>query len=200
MFYKFRVYYDEVEDFVRDIEILANDSFESFHRILLSSIGLDGQELSSFFICDSKWNKQKEISLMDMKDDEVKEEPVYEDDDEFSLRSRLPISVMKDSLLKDFVTNPHQKMMYEYDFLNPKVFYIELLKVLKEEEGVTYPRCTNKVKDFPKEMKNFKLPNPDDGYEEFADSNDDYDADLDNDFEDGYDDLDMSGFDEFKEY
>ena len=48
-FYKFRVYYDEVEDFVRDIEILSNDNFENFHKILLSSIGLDGQELASNF-------------------------------------------------------------------------------------------------------------------------------------------------------
>ena len=38
-YYKFRVYYDEVEDFVRDIEILSTDNFESFHNILFSSIG-----------------------------------------------------------------------------------------------------------------------------------------------------------------
>lgn len=197
MFYKFRVYYDEVEDFIRDIEIEANDSFESFHKILLSSIGFDGAELASFFVCDSKWNKQKEISLMDMGDDEEKEEPVYEDEDEFSLRSKLPIFVMKDSLLKDFITNPHQQLMYEYDFLNPKVFYIELLKILPEEKGVTYPRCTNKVKELPKELKNFKLPNPDDGYVEDIE---DVEDEFGNEFEDGYDDLDMSGFDEFKEF
>ena len=145
-FYKFRVYYDEVEDFVRDIEILSNDNFENFHKILLSSIGLDGQELASFYICDSKWNKQKEISLMDMGDDSEKEEPEYEEGDEFSLRSKLPISVMKDSLLKDFITDPHQHIMYEYDFLNPKVFYIELLKVLQTEDGQGFPRCTHKEK------------------------------------------------------
>ncbi|MBQ7551018.1 MAG: hypothetical protein IJT04_05795 [Bacteroidales bacterium] len=200
MYYKFRVYYDEVEDFVRDIEIEANDSFESFHKILLSSIGLDGKELASFFICDSKWNKQKEISLMDMGDDDEKEEPVYEEEDEYSLRSKLPIFVMKDSLLKDFITNPHQQLMYEYDFLNPKVFYIELLKILPEEKGVTYPRCTHSVKELPKELKNFKLPNIDDGYNELLEETEDMDDEYGGDFEDGYDDLDMSGFDEFKEF
>ena len=193
-YYKFRVYYDEVEDFVRDIEILSNDNFENFHKILLSSIGLNGQELASFYICDSKWNKQKEISLMDMGDDSEKETPEYEEDDEFSLRSKLPISVMKDSLLKDFIADPHQHIMYEYDFLNPKVFYIELLKILKEEDGVTYPRCTNKVKELPKELKHNQLPNPDDGYlQELEDE-------VDDGFEDGYDDLELDGFDEFKEY
>ena len=194
-FYKFRVYYDEVEDFVRDIEILSNDNFENFHKILLSSIGLDGQELASFYICDSKWNKQKEISLMDMGDDSEKEEPEYEEGDEYSLRSKLPISVMKDSLLKDFITDPHQHIMYEYDFLNPKVFYIELLKVLTAEEGVQYPRCTNKVKELPKQMKQQPLPNPDDGFDELLEEEDD----LDGGFEEGSDDLDLNGLSEFSD-
>lgn len=194
-FYKFRVYYDEVEDFVRDIEILSNDNFENFHKILLSSIGLDGQELASFYICDSKWNKQKEISLMDMGDDSEKEDPEYEEGDEFSLRSKLPISVMKDSLLKDFITDPHQHIMYEYDFLNPKVFYIELLKVLPAEDGVEYPRCTNKVKELPKQVKQQPLPNPDDGFEELLEEEDD----LDGGFEEGYDDLDLNGLSEFSD-
>lgn len=194
-FYKFRVYYDEVEDFVRDIEILSNDNFENFHKILLSSIGLDGQELASFYICDSKWNKQKEISLMDMGDDSEKEEPEYEEGDEFSLRSKLPISVMKDSLLKEFITDPHQHIMYEYDFLNPKVFYIELLKVLTAEDGVQYPRCTNKVKELPKQVKQQPLPNPDDGFDELLEEEDD----LDGGFEEGYDDLDLNGLSEFSD-
>ena len=194
-FYKFRVYYDEVEDFVRDIEILSNDNFENFHKILLSSIGLDGQELASFYICDSKWNKQKEISLMDMGDDSEKEEPEYEEGDEYSLRSKLPISVMKDSLLKDFITDPHQHIMYEYDFLNPKVFYIELLKVLPAEDGVEYPRCTNKVKELPKQMKQQPLPNPDDGFDELLEEEDD----MEGGFEEGYDDLDLNGLSEFSD-
>ena len=87
--------------------------------------------------------------------------------------------------------------MYEYDFLNPKVFYIELLKVLQEQDGVSYPRCTHKVKEMPKENKNLRLPNPDDDYVEDLDLEDD---DLGTGFDDGYDDLDLSGFDELKEF
>ncbi|MCQ2279796.1 MAG: plasmid pRiA4b ORF-3 family protein [Bacteroidales bacterium] len=196
-YYKFRVYYDEVEDFVRDIEILSNDNFENFHKFLLGAIGLDGQELASFYICDSKWNKQKEISLMDMGDDSEKEDPQYEEDDEFSLRSKLPISVMHDSLLKDFISDPHQHIMYEYDFLNPKVFYIELLKVLQVEEGIEYPRCTHKEKELPKVLKQNPLPNPEDGYVEDIEEEDD----LDDGFNEGFeDDLDLSGFSELSDF
>ena len=194
-YYKFRVYYDEVEDFERDIEILSTDNFESFHNILLSSIGLDGKELASFSICDTKWNKQKEISLMDMDDHEVKEVPEYEEDDEFSVGSKLPMFVMKDSILKDFISDPHQHIMYEYDFLNPKVFYIELLKIQPTETGVSYPRCTKKVKELPKENKNIFLPNPED---DFIIENDE--DDINDGFSDGYDDLDLSGFDEINDF
>ncbi|MCK9338856.1 MAG: hypothetical protein PHQ33_00095 [Bacteroidales bacterium] len=196
-FYKFRVYYDEIEDFVRDIEIISSDNFESLHKALLAAIQLSGQELASFYICDTKWNKQKEISLIDMQDESEKIDPHYDDEDEFALRSKLPIFVMKDSLLKDFITDPHQHIIFEYDFLNPKIFYIELLKSLPAEKGVTYPRCSYKVKDFPKENLSLNLPNPEDDYLD----NQDLEDDLDNDFPDGYDDqLDLSGFDEFKEY
>lgn len=195
-YYKFRVYYDEIEDFVRDIEIISNDNFESFHKTLLAAIELPGHELASFYICDTKWNKQKEISLMDMGDESEKQIPQYEEDDEFALQSKLPIFVMKDSLLKDYITDPHQHIIYEYDFLNPKIFYIELLKTLPTEKDVTYPRCSHKVKDFPKENLNLNLPNPEDDYIE-----EELEDDLDNDFPDGYDDqLDLSGFDEFKEF
>ena len=30
-YYKFKVFYDEVEDFVRDVDVLANTNFEEFH-------------------------------------------------------------------------------------------------------------------------------------------------------------------------
>jgi Tfp pilus assembly protein FimV len=40
--------------------------------------------------------------------------------------------------------------MYEYDFINPKVFYIELLKTLPIKENAVYPRCTLSVGELPK--------------------------------------------------
>ena len=127
----------------------------------------------------------------------VDEEPEYDDEDQYSTKTRLPKFIMKDAILKDFISDPHQHIMYEYDFLHPKVFYIELLKVLPEQDGVSYPRCTHKVKEMPKDNKNLRLPNPDDDYVEDLDLEDD---DLGTGFDDGYDDLDLSGFDELKEF
>jgi hypothetical protein len=148
--YKFKVSFDEVEDFERSIEILATDNFESFHKILYNAIGLTGNELASFSVCDSKWNKKQEITLIDMHDDRDLETPNYEEDEEFSTSSNIPKFIMKDAVLKDFIIDPHQHFMYEYDFINPKVFYIELLKTLPAKENAEYPRCTSSEGELPK--------------------------------------------------
>ncbi len=191
-YYKFRVYFDDVEDFVRDIEILSTDNFQSFHNVLYEAIGLKGNELSSFFICDKKWNKQKEITLIDMGDEAVTAEPEYGEEDDFSTKSDIPKTVMQNSLLKDFISDPHQQIIYEYDFLKPKVFYIELLKVQPEQTGVQYPRCSYKVKELPKE-EHLTLP---------LSLENDFMEEPSDDFEDGYNDedqIDLTSIEDFPE-
>lgn len=194
--YKFRVYYDEVEDFCRDIEILASDNFESLHNILFASIGLTGHELSSFSICDSKWNKQNEITLIDMGDDTVATESDFDEDDDYVAQSNLPKFVMNESVLNKYISDPHQHIIYEYDFLNPKIFYIELMKTLQAEEGVSYPRCTNSVKMLPQETPKNIQPEDDDSQYDYRDE----EIDRENNFEDGLDDDDYSNMDGFEHY
>lgn len=196
-YYKFRVYFDEVEDFVRDIEILANDNFESLHKLLYDCIGLKGNEFAAFSICDQKWNKQKEITLMDTSDDEDMEEPEYDEEDTFSTKSRLPKFVMKDALLKDFISDPHQHILYEYDFMNPKIFYLELQKVLKIEDGSELPRCTYKAMELPVQITAADVPNPEEVELEDIDLDDEEDDDL---FGDGFDDEDFSGLNEYSDF
>jgi len=179
-YYKFKVTFDDVEDFERNIEILSSDNFESFHQILYDSIGLSGHELAAFSICDSKWNKKQEITLIDMQDDSETEAPDYDEEEEFSTSSNLPKFIMKDAILKDFITDPHQHIMYEYDFINPKVFYIELLKAFPAKENAIYPRCT---------LSEGVLPKPD---EYAAQAN--LEDDILNDFMDELDEEDLDDF------
>jgi hypothetical protein len=140
-YYKFKVSFDEVEDFERNIEILSSDNFESLHHILDDSIGLAGHELASFSICDTKWNKKMEITLIDMQDERESVTPDYDEEEEFSTSSNIPKFIMKDAILKDFISDPHQHIMYEYDFIHPKIFYIELLKTMPAKETAGFPRC-----------------------------------------------------------
>jgi len=163
-YYKFKISFDEVENFERDIEILASDNFESLHQILYESIGLTGHELASCSICDTKWNKKQEITLIDMQDERESETPTYEEEEEYSTSSNIPKFIMKDAVLKDFITDPHQHIMYEYNFINPQVFYIELLKTLPAKENTVYPRCTFSKGVLPKSDELLITANPEEDF------------------------------------
>ena len=137
--YKFRLFFDEVEDFVRDYELLADQTFLDFHDIIIQSIGgLDGRELASFYICDSKWSKIKEITLLDMDDAEEEEN-----------HRQIPKITMEEAVLSDLIDDPHQRLIYEYDFLNLKTFFIELLKFSEANNNSVYPRCTASTGEMP---------------------------------------------------
>jgi Plasmid pRiA4b ORF-3-like protein len=137
--YKFRVLLEDQDDFLRDIEIGSKQTYGDFHKALITSVNLDGKELSSFFVCDSKWKKLKEITLIDMGDNS-QEPPAKLDEDEIP-EPAMPVFVMDNVRIKDMIDDPHQRIIFEYDFLNPRTFYIELLKINEAKPDVEYPVC-----------------------------------------------------------
>jgi hypothetical protein len=134
--YRFRLLSDENDKFVRDIDVKATQTFKEFHDFIRETAQLDGNELASFFICDRRWNKLKEITLINMNDEDERDAD-EEDDDKF----HIPVSVMEESILKDFVDDPHQRMLYEYDILSQGSLFIELMKVLPSDTNSDYPVC-----------------------------------------------------------
>jgi len=131
--YKFRMLSDVNEDFVRDIEIQGTQTFSDFHNTISDCVTLQGNELASFHICDQKWQKMEEITLLDM-GEEVKEES----------KAQKIVAVMNSAVISEHIAEPNQRLLYEYDFLNMKTFFIELLRVSKQKENGTFPRCTFK--------------------------------------------------------
>lgn len=163
--YKFRLLYDEIEGFVRDYEIGAKQTFKDFHDIILQSIkGLDPKELASFYICDRKWNKLKEITLFDMSPDEESGETDEESDSQYLIAKK---DVMSEAIISQYINDPHQRIIYEQDFLHLHTFYIELIKSMEGKEGKTYPVCTHSSGEMPKPV-NLK----DDDFEDFMDDPD----------------------------
>lgn len=145
--YKFRLLFDEVEDFVRDYEILAKQTFKDFHQCIIDSIqGLNPEELASFYICDRKWNKRNEITLMDMSIDQEDEEEELRDEEEGETQ---PTITMDEARISDFIDDPHQRIIYEHDFLNIRTFYIELLKSYEAKPNKTYPVCIHSSAELP---------------------------------------------------
>lgn len=136
--YKFKLTFEEYEDIHRIIEIKSSQTFLEFHKAILDSIGFDQSQMASFYMSNDTWKKEQEITLEDMSDD---------NDD-----NSIPIPTMKDSRLSMFVNDPHQKIVYVYDFLEMWTMYLELVGIeMKEKAGAKYPACTKSVGLAPKQ-------------------------------------------------
>ncbi|MDD5570510.1 MAG: hypothetical protein PHD97_05055 [Bacteroidales bacterium] len=139
--YKFRLLLDDYDDFFRDIEIKPKQTFADFHNIIQETFKFEGKELSSFFLCDHSWRRGTEITLIDMTDNNSG-------------------NIMKNCVLANFIEDPHQRMNYVYNFLDLNTIYIELVKIISEEEkGVKYPRVSKSYGELPKsKIKGGKIP------------------------------------------
>jgi hypothetical protein len=149
--YRFRILSDEAEDFVRDIEILASQTFLDLHEYLVKLLEFNSSELASFSICNSRWYKQCEITLMDM--DSGKDEEEDSDDEDKVRKVKLKTVLMTDSRLNMFMDDPHQRIMYEYDYMSPQVFFIELMKIIPADDNVIYPLCIKSEGILPRKRK-----------------------------------------------
>ena len=122
MVFKFRLLSDEVKDFVRDIEIRADQTFFDFHRIIQDDLGYDNSQIASFFLTNSKWEKEREFTLFDMSDGENK--------------SLIP---MDKAILKNYLHDQQRRLIYVFDFFNERTFFIELTDIQKEILYSDYP-------------------------------------------------------------
>ena len=140
--YRFRILFDEQEDFLRDIEIKPGQTFKDFHDIILQSVDIEGNELASFFICDPGWNKEREITLIDMG---LKvPDSDFDDDDRKPVSVPIPVMIMEDVKIREVIDDPHQRILFEYNFLNPITFFIELTKIVEGDPKKEYPLCVKK--------------------------------------------------------
>lgn len=162
MIFRFRVILDNdtEEDIFRDLEIRENDTLEDLHNIITQSFGFDGSEMASFYLSDDKWNQGEEISLFDLSEDQS---------------ARL----MNETSINDVTHEVQTKLIYVYDFLSLWTFYVELAEIVEEAEGADYPNLMFVHGQIPDEapIKSFE-----------ADSDDEYDDELDLD---EYDNLDF---------
>lgn len=154
--YKFRVTSDENDEFFREIEVLANQSFEDFHKAIVTTCKFQGNELASFYLCDNQWRKRREITLVDMNLEPPTEE---------STANNL---IMKDSKLNQVINDPHQRIIYVYDYLNMFTVYIELMKIYEADMTIPFPRVTKEASDIftPVAKKSAILEDVEEGYDE----------------------------------
>ncbi len=66
MVYRFTLISDEVDHFLREIQIDSEATFLDFHKAILEAVGYPDDQMTSFFLCNESWEKETEITLEDM--------------------------------------------------------------------------------------------------------------------------------------
>ena len=130
MRYTLRILSEEEDDFLLVIEILPTHSFQKLHELIQKICKYDKTQLSSFFICNKNWEKGEEITLIDMSD---------------STDSKI---LMEDAILKNFIKDEKQRMIYVFDFFSERGFFIELVESSSKVKNRKYPYCV-KSEGFP---------------------------------------------------
>ncbi len=137
MIYRFTIISDEADDFLREIQIDPDATFYDFHKAILESVGYSDDQMTSFFICDDYWEKEKEITLEEMDDNPETDS-----------------WVMKETTISELVEEEKQKMLYIFDYMTERCFFIELSEIItgKHMKGA---KCTRKQGEAPKQTVNF---------------------------------------------
>jgi hypothetical protein len=146
--YRFRLTSEDLEDFIREIEIQPTQTFLDFHEIILSCSELESCQNAFFYTTDKKYKKHQEISFKQKK----KKIRKYDDELDEIVTEEMVLHLMKNSKLNAFIEDPHQKMIYEYfgkDFFS---FNLELFKIFKSEESVFLPRCVKSTGELPRKI------------------------------------------------
>lgn len=180
MIFTFRIVSDEVDNFRREIKIDADATFLDLKNAICDSVDYDKNQMCSFFICDDNWEKEKEITLEDMGSD-----------------SDQDVWLMEDSVLSDFIDDEGQKMLFVFDYMTDRAFFIEM-KELITGKNLKDPVCTLALGHAP--AQNVDMDEFDASVDAKAaaavTSIDDLDADFYGEDDFNPDEFDEEGFDE----
>lgn len=141
MIFNFRLVSDEVDNFKREIEIDADDTFLDLRNAICDVVQYDRSEMCSFFLCDDSWEKEKEITLEDMGTDS--------DEDTY---------LMDECILSDYLDDEGQKLMFVFDYMTDRAFFLQLKKIITGK-SLKDPVCTlsmGKAPDQHIDMKRFE--------------------------------------------
>ncbi|MFD2600369.1 hypothetical protein ACFSQ3_15550 [Sphingobacterium corticis] len=178
--YRFKVTFEDYEDVYREIDMQSKSTFLDLHEVIHSTTAYEIDRSSSFYVSNDQWKKGTEIAHQPS--DRKKASQVLE---------------MADVRLSKFIDDPHQKFYYVYNFDRPYDFHVELVKILKEEDGKEYPSVFKNIGQAPKNIAAANFPvadDLDDDEEDFVPENaEEYGVDEEEDFDNFDDDEDEKG-------
>lgn len=113
MVYKFTILSDEVDNFVRVIKIDSESKFIDLHNAILESVSYEKNLMTTFFICSDNWEKGQEVTLVEMESS-----------------SEYDNLIMENTSLEELLVDENQKLLYVFDMMSDRVFFIELTEII----------------------------------------------------------------------
>lgn len=151
--YRFKLNFEEHDGFAREIELGVDQTFLDFYNAIADNLSLDRSINTSFFLCDHRYRKKKEI-FHPQKEESRNE--LFEDDTD----GKDAMLLMNKCVLNEFIDDPHQKFLLVYDMKNQWSFYIDLMKIVPAQESETYPRFVKSIGGVPDEINRKPRPLP----------------------------------------
>ncbi len=137
MVYRFTIISDEIDDFLREIKIDSEATFYELHEAILKSCDYKDDQLTSFFICDENWEKEQEVTLEDM--------GTTSEEDSF---------IMRETELSELLEDEKQHLLYVFDPLADRVFFIELSEIITGKD-IEQAVCSKKRGVAPEQTLDF---------------------------------------------
>lgn len=166
MILRLRMLSDENDNFVRDFEVSHEMTLLELHKFIIESIEYDDC-MASFYTADEQWNPMQEFSLMDLGEESFEGAPV----------------AMNKVTLAELVVSECNRLIYQFDMLADRAFYLEVVSVNQPNPELDYPRVSFENARVPDQYDPDAVP-ADDGsiFDEIMDEFGEFDGD------DNYDD------------
>jgi hypothetical protein len=123
--YRFRVFIEDDHEVYRDIELLGKQRFADLHGAIVKAFNFKKDQPASYYSSDQSW---------------------YEGDTVVELDDNLEGDHQK---IAAHIFDPHQRFLCVTESFNEVGLAIELQKILKDEEGATYPRTVRSLGEPP---------------------------------------------------
>lgn len=134
MVYRLLMLSDENDFFKREIQIDSEATFLELNDFILDSLGYAHDELTTFHLCDEDWQKEQEVTMMDM--------GMSSDEDSY---------LMSETALEDLLDHKGQHLFFVFDMLSERGFFIELAELIPGK-SLDKPVVTHAEGKAPKQL------------------------------------------------
>jgi hypothetical protein len=134
MIYKLVFSCEEVDDFRRVYEADGDATFLDLHQAILKSVNYADDQMTSFYMCNERWEKGQEVTLVEMGNN-------FENDN----------MIMEATRINELLEDCGQRMIYVYDPMFERYFFGRLAEIMPGYcQGVT---CVESMGEAPQQLQ-----------------------------------------------